>query len=530
MEDPLSIRPNFGSPISRRAVLTAVGVGGASILLPSCTSVSSNGQKSNGITAPRRGGTAVISTGVDILPATLRGQVLGNLPWQALVFNTLTEYDHKLKPKPALATEWELTEQDRVLRMTLRDDVFFHSGRPFGPTDVLKMIAYQVSKDGRPGQLRSTAQVIADAKATGPKEVTLRLAHSVSNLFDLFEIMYIFDHESLPDLEAGKSFNGTGPFSVREYVPGNSMSLARNEKYWRQGRPYLDAVNVRLITQAQAVLSSLRAGQTHVAFNIGGTDLRGLSRDPQYTITKTVTQDNAIYLGCNVKVAPLNDKRVRQAISYAIDRDRILSEAMGQIGRVTSVPWSPSSPAYQESIAGRYTLDMEKAKSLLADAGAVGAPLTLAFISGPAQFQATAEIVQAGLAAAGLKVRLQPLQQALQQKLLSSGTFEGLWINPHGFGQMHPATLLKGAYPFNADKNASNFSDPTYVSLADRVWKASSPEEEKTVYNEVTEFFLDQQFIIDLVSSSYTYTSGPKLHGYDYTMVDNLKLDDAFLS
>lgn len=512
-----------GRGLPRRALLLAAGGG-----LPGCTLVArQNGGSGDG---PGSGGNLVLAQVDDADFATFRQQNTVNALWQRLVYNTLTEYDHAtLSPRPSLATDWEVRDGGRTVAFRLRDDVRYHSGRPFGPADVVANIRWQASEEGSPGQLRATAAAVTDASATGRHEVTLRLAHGVSNLFDLCEIMFLADRESLAELETGAALNGTGPFVVTDYSPGVSMSFRRNGRYWKRGRPRLDGVELRVVGEQQAIVAALQSGQAHLGFQLNGHHLHNVRADERLTVHELDTRDYGHYVGCNLTVSPLGDRRVRQAIAYAVDRGKVLRMVVDSVGRTSAGPWAPTSPAYDARATRRYRHDPDRARALLREAGVRHATLPLAIRSSePGGDRSTAEIVQDGLRAVGLDTEITVYQPADFQTRLSTANLPGLWVAGHGFGQLSPATLLGGAFPFNAQANASNFVSARYRRLADRAWKTTDEARAAGVYDEVTELLLREQFVIDLVSSSQSFVLSGSLRGVGYTMVNSLDLDDAY--
>jgi peptide/nickel transport system substrate-binding protein len=520
-----------GSPVGRRALLRRLGLtGAAAMAVGGCTLVAREVGDTGG--GRRRGGSVVLSQVDDANFPTFRQQNTPNATWQRLVFNTLTAYDHAtLTPRPSLATDWEVGDGGRTITLRLRDDARFHSGRPFGPTDVVENIRWQASEEGAPGQLRSTAAAVTDATATGPYEVTLRLAHGVSNFFDLCEIMFIADHETLDGLQTGAELNGTGPFVFTDYSPGVSLGFRRNPDYFRPGRPFLDEVELRVVGEQQAIVAALQSGQTHLGFQLNGSHLHNVRADGRLAVHELDTNDYGHYLGCNIAVEPLGDRRVRQAIAYAVDRGKVLRMVVDDVGRTASSPWTPSNPAYDRRAAGHYHHDPDRARTLLREAGVIGASLDLAIRSSePGGDRSTAEIVQDGLRAVGFDARIVVYQAADFQARLSTSNLPGLWVAGHGFGQLNPATLLNGAFPFNAGANASNFDSDRYRELADRAWKATGAAEAAEVYAQVTQLLLEEQFVIDLVSSSQSFVTSDALRDIGYTMFNNLVLDDAYLA
>ncbi|WP_330308178.1 MULTISPECIES: ABC transporter substrate-binding protein [unclassified Streptomyces] len=524
--------PSYSNPrtperlvISRRRLLAAIGAGGALLAVSACRSAADESGKSSGAAA--KGGTLKIAQSADIAPATLFGQNNPNFTLARTVFNTLTECDHKtLQPKPSLAESWTEAKDGTSITLKLRQGVTFHSGRAFTSADVAFAIE-NLRKDTTASQLKHVALAIEKIDQTDEHTVTLHLAHPVSNLFDLFEILLIVDKESIDELLKGTKIIGTGPFKVADYTPGTGFQLKRNDAYWKKGVPLLDAVEVSVVSQSPSMVSSLRSGGTHLLVDVAPLDAASIKNDDQFEVTVSDAHDSGFYIASNVKVKPLDDKRVRQAIAWAVDRERILSQVLGGIGTVTSLPWATSSPAYDKTKAAHYSRDLKTAKALIKAAGAGGKTVKVVYNAGLATNAKIAEIVQYDLTQLGLKANAEPLQAADFLAQLQAGELPGLFINGHGFGQLHPATLVKGAFPFNADKNASNFDSDAYRTLADQLWQATEETEAKKAADALNDLLLEEQFVSDLVASSHTFTRAKKVQGLNWTMYDYLDLDQT---
>lgn len=517
----------FAGGIARRHVLGLFGAGSVAVLT-GCRSAVDEGPAGAGGT-PTRGGTLHIAQVPDVIPSGLFGQNFPNSGVGRLVFNTLTEYDHKtLEPKPALAKSWTIEEGGRSVTLQLRDDVKFHSGRPFTAEDVIFSIT-NLQNPARASQLRSTASVITDMSATGAHEVRLRLKHSVSNLFDLFELMFIVDRESLPDMLSGKRLIGTGPFMWKEWRAGSSVTLERNPSYWVPDRPYLDGVEIRIIPQAQSVLASLQSRQTQLALGLAPKDVARLRQDKAFKTVSADTNDAVYYVGCNVKVPPFDRREVRQAIAYAVDRERILTDVFAGLGTVTSIPWPATSPAFDQAAKDHYRYDLGRAKQMLATAGVTNAKVQLAVNSGSPSAVAMAQIVQFDLQQIGLTVETVAFDAAQFIKKLAAGDLPGLWVTVHGFAQLHPATLATSAFPFSAAKNASNFTSPEYTAAVQAAWQASDETAAKKAYGDITKVLLDEQFVIDSVIAPPNFVHVAGLNDLWWNMFSFLNLDNAYL-
>lgn len=514
------------SALPTRREALGLGAAVATLLVSGCTSAVQQ-QESAATAGPKAGGTLKMVQTADISPTTMLAQNNPNLSVDRLIFNFLIHLDHKtLEPQPELATEWKLANDRKSITFTLRDDVVFHDGRKFTADDVIGSVN-TIKRPDVPSQMKHVAALVTDAKKVDDTHVTLTLKQAASNLYDLFEMMPIVDVKTFDALLTGKTFNGTGPFKVASYNPGQGMNLAKNDKYWKPGRPYLDGVTVTVVRDSQSALSSLKAGQSQLALDLAPLDASSVRSDPKFTLVESDARDSTLYIASNVKVPLLADKAVRQAISYAIDRQRILKQVQGGIGSVTSLPWSPNSPAFDKDLVGHYTYDAAKAKQLLA--GVAGTPVTIFYDAGFGPGAGVAEIVQFNLTEAGLQASAAPLQSPDFLDKLQKGGLTGLFVTGHGFGQLSPATLVKGAFPYNADKNASTFDSAEYKDLANQVWTTVDEGAAKALYKKLNDFLLDQQFVSDLVNSSHTYTTSSSLKGLSWTMLDYINLDEAYL-
>ncbi|MEU6478177.1 ABC transporter substrate-binding protein [Streptomyces sp. NPDC047017] len=519
-----------GTP-SRRSTLRAAG-GGALLLgfgLAGCRSaVSESGSAGAGAAKPRRGGTLSVAINSDFTPSLLFAQSSQSYQHR-LLYNTLTRYDDQLTPHPELATSWEYAPDGRSITLHLRTGVTFHDGRPFTADDVVFAVQ-NLQNPVRAAQLRATAAVVTGFEKRGDHELVLKLAHRVNNLFDLFEFMIITDRHSVDDAVRGTRLNGTGPFKLTKWSPGSGLSFVRNDAYWQHGRPYLDAVEFRVVPQGDALVSSLRTGQSQLSFDVPGKNLAVVKSDPGLGVTAYDTGAGALYLGVNTTVAPLDDRTVRQALAHAVDRERLLRQTLGGYGLASAAPWPKSSPAFTEAGRTHYTYDPAKARELLKSAGHTRLHLPLLHLGLPGD-TAVAESLQYDLKQAGVDVTLQPTDPATAQKNLISQKMPALWTMSHGFAQVQPSTLAVSAYPFNEAKNTSKFHSAEYTRIVREAWTSpATGAAAGRLHDGISRILLDEAFIIDLVIRGNVQAAARKLHGVTLNKFSYLNLDDAYLA
>jgi peptide/nickel transport system substrate-binding protein len=503
----------------------AAGVAGTAALFGASACESAVDQKNEGGDGGP-GGELVVGQASDVIAQTGMNQSAQNATWRMQVFDTLIRLDrasHEVQPR--LATEWHSSEGGRVTDLTLRDDVKWHSGRAFEAEDVKFTLDY-LRDVAPPFAFAWLVQRLDGIDVTGRHSVRLAFTEPVNNLFDMLSLMVLFDRETTSDeLAIGDGIIGTGPYTFGEYQQGVSLRLERNPDYWESGRPRLDSILVRIMTRPEARMSALRSGQLHLATGLTPQDLRQIEGDDRFTATPYDTYSSGIYLGANINVELLSDKNVRQAIHYAINRERINEDVYRGQARVNASPWSTTSPAYNEELGARYAFDLDRAKQMLRDAGADGAEVKLQSAAATGQ---VAEIVEFNLREAGLRPSLEVLNAQQIDEYTRNFSFEGLYIAQHGYNALTPTNLVYSAAPYRVTDNLFNFSSPDYETLAEDALRAETEQQQRTAYDALTEFLLDEAFCCDLVqAANTTVTSG--VSGWDYSVWDELLLADTTL-
>jgi ABC-type transport system substrate-binding protein len=161
---------------------------------------------------------------------------------------------------------------------------------------------------------------------------------------------------------------GTGPFKFVEWVHGDHLTMVRNDDYWG-GKPYLDQIVVKTVKEDSARVMMLQSGDAQLIVRIPSEDIPRLEKDPNIKLDSTETL-RVLYLSVNCYKKPFNDVRVRQAISYGIDKESIVKNIYQGRALVAQSMVTPLTTGYIPW--KRHPYDPEKAKKLLAEAGFPG--------------------------------------------------------------------------------------------------------------------------------------------------------------
>jgi peptide/nickel transport system substrate-binding protein len=285
----------------------------------------------------------------------------------ANLFEGLVKVDRTGKLVPGLASGWRVSEAGRRYRFELRKGVSFHDGRPFDASVARWNLEQAMGADTinpHPEYFRGIAAMET------PDAHTL-----VIDLKDTDALFLIHlaegDAVMLPkgDRTTAKTAPvGTGPFRFVEWVRGDRVELARFDGYWDRERPYLDRVTFKFIGDAAAQLAALKSGQIDVIGSIAAPESAfALSKDDRFKVFSGTTTGEVI-LSTNNKAAPFDNKRVRQAMAHAIDRQVVVDLVMFGYGTPIGSHWSPSTPYYQD-LTGMFSYDPQRARELLKEAG-----------------------------------------------------------------------------------------------------------------------------------------------------------------
>jgi peptide/nickel transport system substrate-binding protein len=257
------------------------------------------------------------------------------------------------------------------------------------------------------------------------------------------------------------------------------------------------------VPDAQSLVSQMRSGQLDVLLGASYRDMETLSKGGNFEAVPFEGSERQFYIGTNVESSAMKDVRLREAIAYAIDRERIVNDVFRGVGYPIVLPWPSYSPAYDESANDTFKQDLDKARALVEEVGNVPT-LPLEYSTANPNYEAIAQIVQSDLAAVGIKTELQPNEHAEHIEKLIGAKFEALWILDHAYAQYTPSTLAVTAYPFNADHNSSNFVSDDYKEHANAAWELPDGNSKDAVaaYADINKDLLENLFLIE---SNITY-------------------------
>ena len=330
------------------------------------------------------------------------------------IYDGLVRYkDGTLEVEPALATSWSISEDGTEYTFDLQSGITFHDGTPFNAEAVEFNFDRMLDEshpyhDTGPFPLSFFFSAIQDVEVVDEDTVKFTLdapyAPFLSNLAYPTGLIVSPDAVKNHGADFGRNPAGTGPFRFVEWESNAKVVVERNDDYWG-GAPSLEAVVFRPITDANTRVAEMLSGGIDVMVEIPPDSVQNF--DGNGFSLYEQAGPHLWFLILNAKEGPFADKRVRQAINYAIDKKTLVEDILQGTAEVASGPTPPAfSWAYNEALQP-YPYDPEKAKSLLEEAGHAGASLTFYVTEGgsgmldPVPMGAA---IQADLAKVGLDV------------------------------------------------------------------------------------------------------------------------------
>ncbi|SEH02172.1 peptide/nickel transport system substrate-binding protein [Nonomuraea solani] len=420
-------------------------------------------------------------------------------------------------PKPLLAKSWTFEDDDKTLVLTLNQGVKFHTGRAFTADDVVYTFS-EVTKAGSPsnfGPIVSTWKITATAPDTVTITSPTALTQSAQTILDGTPIV---DRDTYADMASGKKLVGTGPFTLDVYRPGASMTLKKNPDYWQPGLPKLDRVEIPVIADSTAQIAALQSGRVHLASGLTVQDAMTTADGKKFTLEKS---GGIFYLfGMDTSKAPLDKKEVRQAIAYAIDRERINQQVFGGLGKTGELMWPESAPGYPKELANHYAYDPAKAKELIASAGAEGATVDLTYLQHPI-LAAMYSVIANNLQAAGLKVTGEALAIGDYQKRVATAGFTMAYLNNAANVGQSAQVLLSVLPQIRLKNNSLSYDDPEFAKLSKAVTTATK-DTGPDALKKLTEYMVDQANVQLVVAAPVTTVQAANVSGVIRTAMGSM--------
>jgi peptide/nickel transport system substrate-binding protein len=427
-----------------------------------------------------------------------------------LVYNGLVRYDKNLEIEGDLAESWDISPDNLTLTFHLRKDVRWHDGAPFTAEDVL--FTYRLLVDPKvPTAYAERYRQVDKAEVLDPHtfRVTYRkpLATALISWAFAMHPRHLLEGQDITKSPLCSRPVGTGPFRFVEWRRGEKIVLEANPDYY-EGCPYLRRVVYRIIPDLSTMFLELRSGGldymplTPLQFAMQ-TDTPAFRRwfkkyryvDFAYT-----------YLGYNLRRPMFQDRRVRQALTCAIDKQELVDGVLLGLGRIATGPYKPGTWPHNPEVR-TYPHDPAKARALLAEAGwrdengdgileKDGKPFSFTIVTNQGNDQRikAGEIIQRRFREVGIDVKLRVIEWAsFLKEFIDPGNFDAMILgwnippDPDGYNVWHSSKTAPG------ELNFVHFRNAEVDRLLEEGRRTLDQQERKKIYDRFQEILAEEQ-------------------------------------
>jgi len=458
------------------------------------------------------------------------------------VYDGLVRYrDGTLEVEPALATDWEISEDGTEYTFTLREGVTFHDGSPFNAEAVKFNFDRMLDEehpfhDTGPFPLAFFFSAVEEVEAVDETTVKFTLnapyAPFLSNL--AYPTGLIVSPAAVEEHGAdfGRNPSGTGPFTFAEWRSNEAVVVERNPDYW-DGAPELEAVVFRPITDANTRTAEMLAGGIDLMVEVPPVSLSEFQGE-QFTVHEQAGP-HVWFLILNAKEGPFAEKAVRQAANYAINKTALVDNVLEGTAEVAAGPTPPAFAwAYNESLEP-YPYDPEKAKELLAEAGMENPEVTFYVTEGGSGMLdpiAMGTAIQADLEAVGFDVTIETYEW---------NTFLGN-VNPGLEGKADMAemawmtndpdtlpylALRTDAWPDQGGFNSGYYSNPEVDRLLEEARVATDQGERAELYKQMQGIVQEDAPWVFVANWKQNAVTNERVENFDLQPSFFLLLDDV---
>lgn len=512
-------------------------------------------QTGNGGDEPTAGGGAapgepvsggVLNVGIDVDPAGNFDVHISGADATAFilrgVFDSLVSQDAEGQFHPWLATEWEVSDDGLQYTFELRDDVTFHNGEAFDAAAVKANFDHVKDPETRSqyaagllaGAAYESTEVVDDYT------VRINLSSPYSPLLQSLSTAYLgfYPPEHLAAnadaLNAGGAdvTVGSGPFTLTDYVAGQSISLERNPDYtWGPSdaehteAAYLDGIEFRILPENTVRSGALSSGELHVADNVATTDIDQLRADDALRVDGVAAQGLPYSIFLNHSQGVFQDQAVRNAFQRGIDITSATQAVFsGHYDRAWSVLSPTSAPNYDASLEDSWPFDAELANQLLDDAGwserdadgyrtKDGQRLSAEwlFLGGREDRAAFADAFQSDLREIGFELITTQDDMGAALERLYAGDYDAIdWSFVRSDADILRLHLQSDLAPV---QNASFVNDPQVDEWVITAAESTDPAERTEIYQEVQNWAIETAAFVPVYVPTHYIASASNVHG-----------------
>ncbi len=474
------------------------------------------------------------------------------------LYNGLVQLDDQLEIQACLAKSWNIGENGLIYTFILRDDVFFHDDPAFSGGKGRKMTSADVvfsfnrlldPEVNSPGSWIFNGKVRAEEPFQAPNDTTfvLHLREVFPPMLSILSMQYcsVVPKEAVE--KYGDQFRvhpvGTGPFYLKNWIENQSLILLANERYFDSGIPKLDGILVQFISERKTAYLELLKNNIDYISGLESSYVNDLltpqgELQPQHEESLQFIKNpflNMEYLGVNVQFGdesnPLRKKEVRQALNYAIDRQKMLASLRNNVGKAADAGFIPRGlPSYDPAIVKGYDFQPDKARQLLMEAGYNdNNRMPEIIISTNKDYLDLCTFVAGQWQEIGVRTKIEVMESGTLRQMMSEGQlpmFRASWIADYPDGESF-LSVFYGENP--APPNYTRFQNKEFDELYKKALKETNERQRRALYQAMDKIVVEEAPVIFLFYDETAVFANKSVKGLNGNALNLLDLNKVVI-
>jgi peptide/nickel transport system substrate-binding protein len=472
----------------------------------------------------RAAGRLVVGTVGDLSNLDPFYMTFVNYPMMENVYDQFVRLDNRITPHPAVIDRWTVSADGLKLNLRVRRGITYHDGSKATADDIAKCIMRAASVDTGAHQYPSWG-VTKDVATRGNDLVEVTFKSPASYIVPALGFISLIRPVGFEQLKRQEA--GSGPFKVKEWVPGDHLDLERFADYWESGKPVLDSVRLQFFSDDAAMVAALEAGTIDVGMGVPPREYQRLVN--RFNLIRGQPAANFYYLSLNATRPPFDKLQVRQAMAFAMDKTTMTRNVLFGISDPIGTPWPEYSPGYFPELNQMYSYDLDRAKQLLTDAGYPGGiEFSLPTPNNFPELGQFAQILKASLAKIGSTLTIQPMDPAQWYPVLSNGTYTATFSFAGGTQWFPTRLALSGAFKTSGNTNWPNGIPPQgYVEGLTKADTSFDPKVQRAAMKEAATTFMEQIWAVPIAFRYTLFGLQKHVKGFAHGAYDQPRLIDV---
>ncbi len=455
-------------------------------------------------------------------------------------FSKLLWKDSSGAENPDLAESWEMSDDALTFTVTLREGITWQDGAAFTAEDFVTMYGYTrdeaLLENATIAKHANLTAPITDVVATDDLTIEFHFDEPVPYITDILDYWFAIRVDDPNDIGFLENLPvGTGPFTMTEWTPNQQAEFEQFAEYYDPELPHLDELTIARLESAETLIPNLEAGTAQIIQITSPGDVEPLENTGNYEIILNEASGSFFNMLVNLTKSPFDQREVRQALSYSLNREQMVEAAFFGISNpITSPFYLDASIAYRADLANAHAFDLDRAAELLEAAGVSDLEMETHVTPRWPQMKLFMLIWQQDLEQIGISLTVNEVETAQFYEIGGAPDLLGFDVHPWLNARVgrDPAIFWSTQTNYRGDPEVNKFG---FVNqeLEDLVAEGAveaDQERRAEIYQRLNEIIVEEQHVIQVATDPRIWAFEPNVSGVAFDLNGYIRFGDTAVS